>query len=554
MSDYFDLGDHTRKITTSSPHAQTWFDRGLAWCFGFNHDEAVRCFERALQHDPSCAMAHWGVALASGPFYNKPWKFFGPDELGPALGTCGVSADRAAELGASGTPGEQLLVEALCRRYEFRNMSTQEEFDRSDTVYAEAMLAAHHELPEDDDIAALAAEALITRTPWQLWDTESGEPARGADTQVAISLIEEALAAGNAADRPPHPGLCHMYLHALEMSPYPERALPVADHLRGFSPDSGHLNHMPGHIDVLCGRYEEAVAASDLAVAADARYLDGADEPGFYVSACAHDWHLMMYSAMFLAHHSKAAEAARGLEALLPAEMLEVGEPHLRSTLEAYFSMRIHVPVRFGRWDELIAEPVPRDNELYQVTITMLHYAKAIAHATRGAERHAQVHRAEFHKCVADIDINRRFFNNAAIDVLGVAEAMLEGELAYRSTSFDEAFVWLREAVRRDDSLHYTEPWAWMHPPRHALGALLLEQGHVDEATSVYRADLGMDSSLRRPLQHPSNVWSLHGLVECLDRSGGGEEAAALRVELAAAQQLTDVEVNASCACRLDIV
>ena len=392
---------------------------------------------------------------------------------------------------------------------------------------------------------------MMTRTPWAMWDMEKGEPAVGADTLEVIAVLEHGLRLLDNAGGDVHPGIGHLYIHALEMSPHPEKALRAADGLRDLAPDSGHLQHMPGHVDVLCGHYYHAVAASEKAIAADNLYLAQVGPYGFYMSACCHDLHLMMYAAMFLGQYGHAKAAAERITELLTEDVLRSDKPHLASTLEGYYSMGMHVEVRFGQWQTIVDSIIPSDPDLYPVTIAMGHYAKGVAHAAMGQIDEAIRHQAAFVKARAKVSDDRRFFNNAADDILGVAEAMLAGELNYRQENYKTAFDYLREAVHRDDNLAYTEPWAWMHPPRHALGALLLEQGHVAEAKKVYQADLGFNNSLKRSSQHPDNVWSLHGYVECLERLGQEEAAIMMRARLNLAQARADTNIAASCACRL---
>lgn len=548
---YFDLGNHVRPVVTTSEHAQRWFNRGLNWCYGFNHDEAISCFNHALDHDPACAMAWWGVAYAHGPFYNKPWEFYGNEELPAAIHTCYRATRQALRCSERSSPVEQALIQALARRYQSDQALSLDTLTLWDDDYALAMGQVYEQFPEDLDVVALYAEAMMTRTPWRLWDISTGLPAAGADTERAIAVLERGMQYIEEQELDSHPGILHMYIHAMEMSPHPERALPVADRLRNLMPDSGHLQHMPAHIDVLCGQYHEAVAASDRAIAADRKYLEQLDGFNFYILACCHDFHLKMYAAMFLGQHQAATAAAGGIHDLVTDEALRSESRHVVSTLEGYYSMGVHVPVRFGRWQEIIDQPMPADPALYPVTTCMQHYAKGIALAATGHISDAEEERRLFEYNLERISEERRFFNNSARDVLAVAAAMLNGELEYRKANYDLAFDHLRRAVELDDRLHYSEPWPWMHPPRHALGALLLEQHQVDDAEAVYRADLGLDDTLNRPAQHPDNVWSLHGYVECLNRLGRREEARSMQVRLDQALAWTDTEIIASCACRL---
>ncbi|ETX01529.1 MAG: hypothetical protein ETSY2_37040, partial [Candidatus Entotheonella gemina] len=217
---------------------------------------------------------------------------------------------------------------------------------------------------------------------------------------------------------------------------------------------------------------------------------------------------------------------------------------------EAYYGMKVHVYIRFGKWQEIIDAPMPDDPELFVVTTALWHYAKGVAYAATGDVENAARQQKHFLDAWERVPERRLIFNNESRDMLKVPDAMLAGELAYRRENYDEAFAHLRRCVELYDNLNYTEPWAWMQPPRHALGALLLEQGHVDEAAQVYRADLGLDDTLVRPSQHPGNIWSMHGYAECCRRLGKQAEAAAIEQRLAAAQAAADVAVSSSCFCR----
>ncbi|MEM7343447.1 MAG: hypothetical protein AAF485_04335 [Chloroflexota bacterium] len=550
MNDYFDLGSYSRPITTASPEAQRWFDRGLIWCYGFNHEEAIRCFEKAIEADSECAMAYWGIAYANGPFINKPWEFYGPQELIDSVAICYETIQTAVALSHNGTSAEKALIQALTHRYPLAQVTTSEGLSAWDGAYADAMRTVYADFPDDFDVIALFAEAMMTRTPWKLWDVSQGVPAENADTVEIMAVLEAGLQLIDEKAVEPHVGILHMYIHTMEMSPTPELALKAADGLRDLVPDGGHLLHMPSHIDVLCGNYYDALAVSYKAVAADAKYLAIVGPFSFYNAACCHDYHLLMYAAMFLGDYKAAMTAAQGIIDLLPDEVLRIDQPHLASTLEGYYSMATHIQVRFGKWAEIIAAPLPEDPQLHLVTTAMMHYAKGVAHAATGNVDEAIRSQEQFEIACQTIPDTRRFFNNKAIDVLAVGRAMLKGELAYRQGHYDEAFEQLRHAVYLDDNLFYTEPWAWMHPPRHALGALLLEQNHIAEAEQVYCADLGFDHTLNRPSQHPNNVWSLHGYAECLRRQNKQEALAIIQPSLNLAMARADVEIKASCCCR----
>lgn len=551
MDPYFDLGSHTRPITTTSPDAQAWFDRGLNWCFGFNHEEGVTCFRKALEHDPRCAMAYWGISYAAGPFYNMPWCDFSPDEAATCTKLCHDHIRKAQSLAANVTPAEAALIAALSARFQADHPVPQAEFDRWDDAYADAMRAVYRAYPEDLDVIALFAEALMTRTPWKLWNVRTNQPAERADTLEALNALETAIELCQTRGAPPHPAILHLHIHVLEMSATPERALASAQALANLCPDAGHMNHMPGHIYVLCGLYNEARIASEKAIRADRIYLEFAGPYNFYTTSRCHDLHLMMYTCMFLGQFQPAIAAAQEMCATLSRDVLDVaGKPYLAMTMEGYYSMMMHVLVRFGKWQQIIDTPMPEDPQLYCVSTSMHHYAKGVAHAALGEIAAAEAQRDLFHASLARIPEGRKFFNNSARSVLAIAEAMLDGELEYHKGNHQIAYDHLREAVRRDDGLAYSEPWAWMHPPRHALGALLLEQGHVGDAEQVYRTDLGLTDTLQRCAQHPDNVWSLHGLAECLRARGASGELAQLVPKLDAAMALTDTPITSSCCCR----
>jgi tetratricopeptide (TPR) repeat protein len=552
MSDYFDLGGYGRPVTTDSDRAQTWFDRGLVWAYAFNHEEAAACFERAAEADPGCAMAYWGLAYAVGPNYNKPWEAFGegeaPAEISRALAALGAAAGRPA------APVERALLQAMAARYPAAASGDAWDPAAGEALnagYAAAMREVYRSHPGDLDVAALFADALLNLTPWELWDIATGEPAQGAATLEAKDVLEQAMASPEGRA---HPGVLHMYIHLMEMSARPEDALAAGDLLRDLVPDAGHLRHMPTHLDVLCGDYRSVVAGNSAAIVADEKFRAQHGAMNFYTLYRAHDYHFKIYGAMFLGQENAALEAADQLAAAIPEDLLRVQNPPMADWLEAFVAMRLHVLIRFGRWREILAAPLPADPDLYLVTTAMTHYAKGAAHAASGQVAEAAAEQARFAAALARVPQSRTIFNNAGLDILAVAGAMLDGELEYRRGNYDEAFRLLRRAVELDDGLPYDEPWGWMQPARHAYGALLLEQGLLAEAEAVYRADLGLDDTLARACQHPGNVWSLHGYHECLTRLGKHEQAGIVMQQLKIAAARADVPIRSSCYCRLTTV
>ncbi|MDG9723205.1 hypothetical protein [Streptomyces sp. DH41] len=546
-TDYYDLGTHGRTVTTSSPEAQRWFDRGLVWTYAFHHEEAVACFEAAAAADPDCAMAHWGIAYALGPNYNKPWEAFDAEELTRTVDRTHAAVELAHEKAArSATPVERALIGALRARYP--QARAVEDCSVWNAPYAESTRAVYELAPDDLDVATLHADALLNLTPWQLWDLRTGLPAEGARTLEAKAVLDRALAAEAGRE---HPGVLHLYIHLMEMSATPEAALPVADRLRGLVPDAGHLNHMPSHLEVLCGDYRRVVSDNSAAIAADEKYRARAGAMNFYTLYRSHNHHFRIYGAMFLGQYEVALDAAARLEASVPEDLLRVESPPMADWLEGFLAMRVHVLIRFGRWADILRLPLPADPRLYCVTTAMLHYARGVALSATGKVTEAEAERALFREAVARVPGTRTLFNNTCADILAIASAMLDGELEYRKGDHAAAFAALERSVELDDNLPYDEPWGWMQPTRHAYGALLLEQGRLAEAEAVYRADLGLDDSLPRPLQHPDNVWALHGLHECLTRLGKDGEARIVAQRLKLAAALADVPVEASCFCRL---
>lgn len=554
MTDYYDLGTYSRKVTTDSPDAQIWFDRGLMWLYGYNHQEAVKCFRKAVEHDSSCVMAYWGIAYGIGCNYNKPWEVFLPEIVVSTLEEARKAILTGYQYLDKVTPVESALLKSLEKRFQKTGEQDEEILKAWNSDYATAMREVYQVFPDDWDVATLFAEALINRTPWLLWDLQTGEPAGGADTIEAMTVLETAMKQVEDALAPPHPGLLHVYIHTMEMSLYPERALHAADQLRDLVPDAGHLKHMPSHIDILCGDYYNSVVANQRAIDVDMKFLERDGYKNEYSLYRAHNIHFKMYSAMFLGQYKTSMEAVDEMAIIAHHDLIAMkGDmAWLTNTLEAMLSMKSHVLIRFGKWHEILEEVIPEDKDLYLNTTAMLHYARAIAFSTLHRFEEADAERKSFKVAQANIPEKQYFFQeNDCEDIFKVAEAMMNGEVEYHKGNYDVAFDFLRQAVYLDDNLLYGEPWAWMMPTRHALGALLLEQGHAKEAEAVYRADLGLDNSISRPMQHPNNVWSLQGYVTCLEQLGKNTEADMMRLQLNLALARADVEITVSCFCAM---
>lgn len=544
--EYYDLGTFGRAVSTSNQDAQMWFNRGLTWSYSFNHEEAAECFEHAIKSDPHCAMAYWGLAYTLGPNYNKPWEFFNDEDLKTTVSRAHSATVQAKAAASKALPVEQALINAIQLRYPESHPAG--DCSKWNVPYCDAMGLVYSEFPDDIDVATLYADALMNLTPWGLWDLTSGEPLSGARTLEAKQVLDRALHQNNALA---HPGLLHFYVHLMEMSSTPEAALTVANHLRGLVPDAGHLHHMPTHLDILCGDYQRAIVSNSDAIHADEKFVAKAGPLNFYTLYRVHNYHFRIYAAMFAAKSAVALDTILKLEAAIPEELLRLKTPPMADWLEGFLSTHVHVLIRFGRWQDILHLKIPKDEILYCVTTTMVRYARGVAFAATGKIREAEKELALFQIALQRVPPTRTLFNNKCIDILAIAEAMLNGELEYRRGNFEAAFSHLQLSIALDDTLPYDEPWGWMQPTRHAYGALLLEQGLVEQAAAVYSADLGLDSTLPRALRHPNNVWSLQGYHECLQKLGRVDEARVMESQLALAISLADVPIKSSCFCRL---
>lgn len=538
----FDLGDYRREITTNSAEARDAFAQGLVWLYGFNHEAAADCFARATEADSACALAYWGIAHAIGPNYNKPWEFFDAEERKATLSRAHGAIAAAKSLRGRASPVERALIDALADR--FPQDPEIEDYGPWNDAFSDAMRKVHAAHPHDLDVICLFAEALMNRTPWQLWDLSRGAPAEGASTLEAMAALETAFdTLPGAWD---HPGLLHMYIHLMEMSPTPEKALRHGDRLVDLVPDSGHLVHMATHIDVLCGDYHNVVWRNRRAAEVDRKYEAMAGAANFYTLYRIHNVHFEAYGAMFLGQPDAALAAAEELKRMLPDEVVRF----MPELFESFYGKKVHVMVRFGQWQDILDEPFPDDRELYAYTTAAMHQARTVALANLGRIDEAEAEREKAIAARKAVPEEYMVFNNTAEDVLAIGAEMMEGELAYKAGRVDEGLDHLRRSVELDDALLYDEPWGWMQPTRHALGALLMEQRLHDEAEAVYRADLGLDETLARACQHPRNVWSLHGLHECLVQRGAYDEARHIKLQLDMATARATVPIRASCYCR----
>src|SRR5215467_3166964 len=434
--DYFDLGIFSRTITTNSSTAQVWFDRGLNWVYGYNHMEAVACFRKALEHDANCAMAHWGIAYAFGPNYNLPWHLLDPGGRVQALAAAYDATQQALVVADGASAVEQALIRALPARYPVREpVDDMQPWNRE---YTNAMRAVYKAYPDDLDVRSIFVEAIMNETPWRMWDLRTGGVAAGAGTVEAREVLEEALRSLPATWD--HPGMLHLYVHLMEMSPFPHLALRAGDRLRELSPDAGHLIHMPTHIDVLCGQYRDVVVYNQKAIIADRKFLAKEGPLNLYSAYRTHNYHFAIYGAMFLGQYTPAIEVAQELIDTTPEDLLRVPSPPMADFIEGYIPMKQHVLIRFGKWQEIVAQELPRDRELYCSTTAMMLYAQTVAHSALGHVAEAEATRADFIEAKQRVPESRLVHNNTVRDLLEIAHAMLDGELEYRRGNHEVAF------------------------------------------------------------------------------------------------------------------
>jgi tetratricopeptide (TPR) repeat protein len=510
---YADLGDHRHPVTTKSAAAQRYFDQGLRLVYAFNHDEAVRAFREAARLDPGCAMAWWGIAFASGPNYNMPI-----DEERDR--TAREAMEKATALAPSASPAERDYIEALARRYARPSGADRKELDRA---YADAMRAVARRHPDDLDAATLFAESLMVLRPWDLW-TRDGTQQPG--TEEIVATLE-----GVIRRDPRHPGANHYYIHAVEASPHPERALGSAARLEGLAPGAGHLVHMPAHVYMRVGRYGDAAESNRRAIAVDEAYIARERPQSVYpMMYYPHNIHFLWAAASMQGRSREALQAARKLaEHTSPEALREM------PMLELFAPTPLFALARFGRWEALLAEPAPPEE--FPVVAGIWHYTRGLALAATSRLDDAAREQGEVERLAAAVPEDRIIGDNQpARRHLELAAADLAGEIAARRGRTDEAVRRLEEAVRMEDELPYTEPPAWWRPTRQVLGAVLLDAGRSADAEAVYREDL------RR---NPENGWSLRGLGRSL-RERKPEEAAAVDARFRKAWAQADVQLEAS--------
>lgn len=511
------MGTHTRSVTTESPEAQRFFNQGLVWAYAFNHDEAIRSFRTAAQQDPGCAMAWWGVALCNGPHINNP-------VVDEAHARAAWEALEKAKMRADGaSPVERDLIAALGRRCADPQPNDRRPLDEA---YATAMETVWKEYPNDPDVGTLYAESLMDLQPWDLW-TKDGRP-KGRVNEV-LTVLEMVLEMDSN-----HPGANHLYIHATEASAHPEKGAASADRLRNAVPMSGHLTHMPSHIDVQLGRWSQAADQNVKAIESDRRYRAISPNQGFYRVYMAHDHHFLAFACMMEGRYERAMQAARDMIASVPPEYIQENAPWI----DPYMMVALDVMKRFGRWDDILKEPKP-PKEL-PITTAWWYFSRAVAHAAKGEVKEAEGEQKAFRTAVSKIPQDAVMAINPAHKVLTITEHFLEGEIAYRKGEMDRSVAAMRKAIAVEDDLLYMEPPEWIQPARHTLGAFLVSEGRWAEAEAVYKEDLEI---------WPENGWSLHGLSQCLHAQGKTDEAMAVQERFAKAWKRSDTNIGTSCMC-----
>jgi tetratricopeptide (TPR) repeat protein len=514
------LGGFQRPVTTSSAEAQGFVNQGLMLLYAFNHDEAIRAFGEAVKADPKCAMAHWGIAFANGPHINFP--LVPPPRAKAAWAALGEARKHAA----AGTPCERALIAALATRYADPQPEDRAPLDRA---FADAMRKVRAQFPADADVAALAAEAVMDLRPWDLW-TADGKPQ--PETPEVLSLLDAALLAN-----PNHPLALHLYVHAVEASPEPGRADAVANRLRNVAPGLSHLVHMPSHIDVLRGRWLQAIEANDRAIKVDVAYRKLSPSQGFYRLYMAHNRHMLMFAAMMSGRSKLALDASRAMIAEIPAEWLK--EPGNAGIVDGFNAAPIEVLMRFGKWEEMLKEPEP--DAMFPIARALRLAFRGVAYAALGKPEEARKEQAAFAAAIAKVPPEAQAGNNKAPTLFAVAGPVLEGEILLGEGKAAEAVVALEKALAAEKNVRYDEPPGWIVPVRHSLGVALLAAGKPVDAAARYREDLK---------RWPNNGWSLLGLSQSLTAQGDTAAADAAMKRFKNAWKLADVQPPGSCFCK----
>lgn len=505
------LGDHHHPITTRSALSQRYFDQGLRFVYAFDHPDAIRSFRLAQRMDSTCAMCSWGEALAFGPNINVA--------MDSASGVAAYAAiRRAVSLAARATPRERAYIAALASRYDADPSARRKALD---TAYSRAMARLRRADPSDDDAAVLYAESEMLLGPWDYW--LPGKRAKPHGARAIAALVPVVRRA------PRHAGACHFYIHAVEAA-YPERAVPCAERLPSLMPGAGHVVHMPAHVYIRVGRYADAIERNVHALHADEPHIAEMPADGVYRLALhPHNAHFLSFAASMIGRSAQALEAAARTRAKTDTAMLRA--PGL-GALQHYYMMPLLASVRFGRWDAVLAEPEPAEDLPYPRALR--HYARAMARIAGGDPAGGESELAALRRLRADERVKTVTIwdLNSGANLLDIAQASVEGELAAARSDWGAAEAASRRAVAIEDALTYDEPPPWHLPTRQQLGSVLLRAGRAAGAEQAFREDLE---------RHPENGWSLAGLAGSLRAQGKSAEAARVEARFRRAWATADV-------------
>ncbi len=513
------MGPYSRRVTTASHEAQMYFDQGLNWLYSFNHDEAVRSFARAAEFDPNCAMAWWGISYTQGPNYNDPVMADGRNAAAwEALQHALAKIDNCS-------PVERALIQALEHRYAIPAPVDRTVLNKS---FSDAMAEVWAAYPGDLDVGTLYAESMMVQHPWELFTCD--RQAAREETHTVVATLEHVLAMN-----PEHPGANHLYIHAVEPSDDKERGIPAADRLSGLVPTAGHMLHMPLHIYVQVGMWERSIEQNAKAMKADTRYRSISPEQSMQYGYMTHNSHMLAFSAMMIGREREAMAAARAMWNDLPDQAFQEIAPFFDPWMCSIYD----VQKRFGRWDDLIAEPAPPD--FLPVTKAVWRAHRAIAYAAKkdfkNAEREHRAFRREMKAIRTEMFPDQY---ETAMEFLNVSDLFIDGEIALQKEQWSKAAEILERAAVLEDSLGYGEPPMWLQPVRHTLGAVYLKAGRYADAERVYRDDL---------YQWRGNGWSLYGLSRALELQGKTVEANKIRADYERAWAGADEPITTSCKC-----
>ena len=504
---YTNLGSHHKRISTQVAVTQQYFDQGLRLVYGFNHAEAIRSFTRAAELDPTCAMCYWGIALAYGPHINAP--------MDSASGVAAyAAAQKALALKSHATAAERAYIEAVAQRYAEVPPTDRAQLD---TLYSRAMGRVAKTNANDLDAATLYAESLMDLRPWNYWRPD-GTPYPG--TNEIVRQLRKVISRNKN-----HPGACHYYIHAVE-AVNPKAAVPCAERLARLMPGEGHMVHMPAHIYIRVGRWNDAVEANQHAIHTDEVFIEGQHPMGVYPLAYyPHNIHFLAFASTMAGRSKQAIESSNTLTSKVNVDVArQVG---MLQEMLPYHALTL---TTFGKWDEVLAVPLPPED--IRFSYAMAYYARGVAHAAKGQWPEAQ---AALDTVTA---INAATPEGAdGKTALSIAVHALSGEIATRNGDLEAGINHFREAVKIEDAGLYFEPPKWYYPIRHSLGAALVKAGRNAEAEKVYREDL------RR---FPENGWSLFGLAQALRAQRKNAEADAVEVRFRRAWASTDVTLTAS--------